>query len=291
MPVQVIPNTAGLLVGIRALLPALNEQEQKVGQYILDHPDDVVLLSMAELAERSGSSDATVFRFCKRVTGRGYQEFKIHLARELGASGSSTYSQVAPGDGILDVARKIVAADIKALEDTLAVLEPARLQQALEALLAAERVLIYGSGGAAIAAVEMEYKLIRVGVSAAAHTDAKMQLISASLLTGSDVAVGISHSGESHEVLRSMEVARQTGAVLIAITNHPASALGEMAGVLLLTAAQEGVSRGYPLGARVAQIAVIDVLYGCLAQRRGDETEHSLERIAQAVYGRKPAAS
>jgi RpiR family transcriptional regulator, carbohydrate utilization regulator len=284
MSASVVPATAGILVGIRAVLPSLNEQEQKVGQYVLNHPDEVVHLSMAELAELSRSSDATVFRFCKKVIGGGYQEFKIRLAQELGASHPSNYVPVSPEDSLLVAARKIVDADVKALEDTLSVLDPDRLQQAVDALLAARRVHVYGSGGAAISAMELEYKLIRVGIPAVAHIDAKMQLISASLLGTDDVAVGISHSGESPEVLRSMEVARQAGATLLAITNHPASALGQMAHLVLLTAAQEGVARAYPLGTRVAQIALIDILYGCLAQRRGDETEWSLERIAQAVY-------
>jgi RpiR family transcriptional regulator, carbohydrate utilization regulator len=279
-----IPVKSGLLVGIRSVLPSLNEQEQEVGRYVLDHPEEVVHLSMAELAERSGSSDATVFRFCKKVIGGGYQEFKIRLAKELGAANSSVYVPVAREDSLVAAAAKIVAADVKALQDTLSMLDLETLHRAMDALQAAQRVHIYGSGGAAVAAMEMEYKLIRVGVSAVAQTDAKMQLISASLLVDSDVAVGISHSGESVEVLRSMAVARQTGASLIAITNHPGSALGQLVDITLSTSAQEGSGRGYPLGARVAQIALIDVLYGCLAQRRGDETERSLERIAQAVY-------
>ena len=279
-----VPATAGILVNLRAMLPALNEQEQKVGHYVLDHAEEVVHLSMAELAERSGSSDATVFRFCKKVIGGGYQEFKIRLAQELGAANPSIYVPVDPEDSLVAAARKIVAADLRALEDTLSVLDPDKVQRAVDALLAAKRVHVYGSGGAAIAAMEMEYKLIRVGVPAVAHVDAKMQLISASLLAADDVAVGISHSGESPEVLRAMAVARQAGAILIAITNHPTSSLGQMVDVELLTAAQEGFGRSYPLGTRVAQIALIDILYGCLAQRRGDETERSLERIAQAVY-------
>jgi DNA-binding MurR/RpiR family transcriptional regulator len=285
MPGSLVPGAAGVLAATRFLLPSLNEQEQKAGQYVLEHPVEVVHMSMAELAERSGTSDATVFRFCKKVTGTGYQEFKIRLAQELGASSPAVYVPVGPEDSLMQAARKTAAADAKALEDTLSVLEERRLQQAVDALSRARHVHIYGSGGAAISAMEMEYKLIRVGIPAVGHTDAKMQLISASLLAGEDVAVGISHSGESPEVLRAMQVARHAGATLLAITNHPAAGLGQMADVVLLTAAQEGLGRSYPLGTRVAQIALIDILYGCLAQRRGDETERTLERIAEAVYG------
>ena len=97
----------------------------------------------------------------------------------------------------------------------------ANLERAADALLAARRVDIYGSGGGAIAALELQYKLMRVGVRAVPHTDAEMQIISATLLTSADLAVGISHSGESHDVLHALKTARQAGARTIAITNHP----------------------------------------------------------------------
>ncbi len=66
--------TAGtkLLLRVRALLPALNEQERKVGQYVVDHPAEVIHLAVAELAQRCAVSDATVVRFCKRVGTEGY---------------------------------------------------------------------------------------------------------------------------------------------------------------------------------------------------------------------------
>lgn len=68
-----------LLLTIRGLLPSLNEQEQKVGQYVLDHPYEVIHLPMVELAERCRVGDTTIFRFCRRVQTEGYQAFKIAL--------------------------------------------------------------------------------------------------------------------------------------------------------------------------------------------------------------------
>lgn len=275
--------TTSLLLTIRGLLPALNEQEQKVGQYVLDHADEVIHLAMSDLAVRCAVSDTTVFRFCRRVRTDGYQDFKIRLALELEPDHSTTYASITGGDSVAQAARKVITADVKALEDTLKVLDLAALERAADALLAARRVDIYGSGGGAIAALELQYKLMRVGVRAVPHTDGEMQVISATLLTPADLAVGISHSGESHDVLRALGVARQAGATTIAITNHPASPLAKLADVSLHTAAQEALAHGYPLGARVAQVALIDVLYAALALQRPAEVERSQVRIADAL--------
>jgi DNA-binding MurR/RpiR family transcriptional regulator len=282
-----MPSRTDLLLTIRALLPSLNEQEQKVGQYVLDHPSDVIHLSMSDLAKQCAASDATIFRFCKKVGAEGYQDFKIRLAQELVLARSATYAVVTAQDSLAEAVQKVITADIKALEDTWSVLDLAALERAVDALLGARRVDIYGSGGAAVTALELQYKLIRVGVRGVVHTDSEMQVISATLLTPADAAVGISHSGASSGIRHALEVARQAGAKIIALTNHPVSPIAELADISLCTAAQEALAHGYPLGARVAQVALIDVLYACMARRRGDETERNLARIAEALYRRR----
>jgi DNA-binding MurR/RpiR family transcriptional regulator len=284
MPQRIAPAGAGLLLHIRALLPSLNEQEQKVGQYVLDHPDEVVHLAMNELAGRCDTSDTTVFRFCRKVIGGGYQEFKIRLAQELGSSQSATYPAFTPQDTLAEAVHKVATGNIKAIEDTLSVLDLPALQQAVDALLAARRVHVYGSGGAAVTALEFQYKLTRLGLLAVAQTDAQMQMISASMLSPADAVVGISHSGTSPDTLQALNIARRVGATLIAITNHPASPIAEMADVSLCTAAQEAMGHGYPLGARVAQVALIDMLYTGMSLKYHDGTEPGLAGRMRVVH-------
>jgi len=148
-----VPSTTSLLLAIRGLLPALNEQEQKVGGYVLEHPDEVIHLPMSDLARRCTVSDTTVFRFCRKVQTDGYQDFKIRLALELTPGRLATYAMAHPGEGVIEAARKVITADIKALDDTLSVLDFVALERAADALLEARRVGIYGSGGGAIAAL------------------------------------------------------------------------------------------------------------------------------------------
>jgi DNA-binding MurR/RpiR family transcriptional regulator len=202
----------------------------------------------------------------------------------LAATHTLTYETVNSEDSAGEAVRKVIRSDIKALEDTLTILDLPALQRAAETLLAARRVDIYGSGGAAIAALELQYKLIRVGVRPVVHTDPEMQVISATLLTAADAAVGISHSGESRDVRQALSVAKASGAKTLAITNHPASPISELVDISLCTAAQEALAHGYPLGARVAQVALIDVLYSIMAMKRPDESTRNLTRIAEVLH-------
>jgi RpiR family transcriptional regulator, carbohydrate utilization regulator len=279
--------SSSLLLVVRGLLPALNGQEQKVGQYVLDHPDEVIHLAMSDLAERCSVSSTTVFRFCRKVQTNGYHDFKIRLALELTPGRLATYSMAFPGEGVIAAARKVITADIKALDDTLSILDFPALERAADALLGARQVDIYGSGGGAVAALELQHKLIRVGVCAVPHLDAEMQLISAALLSPVDLAVAISYSGESRELIHALQVSKGTGAQTIAITNHPASPLARLADISLCTAGQEAVVHGSPLGARIAQIGLIDILHTCMARKRQAEVEHNEARIAEALRSRQ----
>ncbi len=281
------PVSVNFLLKIRALLPALNEQQRKVGQYILSSPEDVVHLAIADLADRCHTSDTTIFRFCRKVGATGYQDFKIRLAQEMASVRTPTYAAVNAADTLVDVVHKAIAANVKALEDTLAVLDLPTVDRAAEVLLAARRVDIYGAGGGAIAALDLQYKLMRLGVRAVPHTDSEVQVVSATLLTAADAAVAISHSGESQDVLRALRVAAESGARTIALTNHPASPIALAAQISLHTAAQEALAHGYPLGARVAQVGLIDVLYACMALKRRPEVEQNHARIAAALQSRQ----
>ncbi len=277
----------GLLLHIRAVLPTLNEQEQKVGQYVLAHPEEVVHLSVSEMADRCGASDATVFRFSKRVGAGGYQDFKIRLAQELHLALSTPYPELVPDDTVASTVKKVFVADTKALDDTLSVLDVSTLERAADILLAARRVDIYGSGGGAIVALELQYKLTRLGVPAVSHTDSEMQTISATLLSSADAAVGISHSGEAPDVYHALEVAGEAGATTIGIVNHTASPVAKLVKVCLATSAQEMHAQGYPLGARVAQLGLIDALYAVMVLKRPADAERSLQRISDALNQRR----
>jgi RpiR family transcriptional regulator, carbohydrate utilization regulator len=281
------PHESSILLTIRGLLPSLNEQEQKVGQYVLDHPAEVVHLAIGDLAQLCTASDATIFRFCRKVGADGYGDFKIRLAQEMASARAATYDAVQTGDTLTDAVRKVISADMKALADTLQVLDLVALAYAAEVLFAAHRVDIYGSGGAAVAALELQYKLMRVGVRSMAHTDGEMQIMSATLLTAEDVAVAFSHSGKSVDVLSALRAAKERGARTIAITNHPASPIAQAAEISLCTAAQEALAHGYPLGARVAQLALIDALYTCMALGRPEVTEASQVRITEVLFKRQ----
>ena len=59
------------------------EAEKKIADYILEHKSEIIDMTVAELALASGTSDATVSRFCRRCGFNGFHHLKITLAKEV----------------------------------------------------------------------------------------------------------------------------------------------------------------------------------------------------------------
>jgi RpiR family carbohydrate utilization transcriptional regulator len=278
-----VPGDESVLLKIRGLLPSLTAGEKKIGNYVLRYPDEVVKLSITELAEACDVSDATIFRFCRKVGTEGYQDFKIALAKESVSPDSLVYADVIPEDSLITMAEKIVEANVKALRDTLKVLEVEALDRALNAILAANRVQIYAVGGSGVAARELQFKLMQLGVSANAFIDSQMQFISASLLTDSDVGIAVSHSGAKRLTVEALKIAKASGATTICITSHPASPVAEVADIKLYTSAWENLAHDDSPSVRNAQLALIDVIYEGIVMRAPKRARASLSKANEAI--------
>ena len=59
----------------------LTVSEKKVADYVLAHKTDVQFMSISELAYESGVAEATISRFCRRLKLKGYNAFKLAVAK------------------------------------------------------------------------------------------------------------------------------------------------------------------------------------------------------------------
>lgn len=276
-------NDRGVLLKIKQTLPSLPEQEYKVGDYVLRHPYEAVALSITGLADACGVSNTTVSRFCQRIGLDGYSQFRISLARESGSPENLIYVEVMPEDTLASVAQKIFAANIQALRDTQRLLNMDVLEQVVVALLHARRVDIYAAGGAAVAAQELHFKCIQLGLNASAFLDSQMQMMSAASLAVGDVGFGISHSGMQWQVVEALKKAKTGGSITVALTSYPGSPVARAADLVLCTASPGAAIIYAPPSVRNAQLAVVDVLYEAMLMNRQEPAREKMARVAQAI--------
>jgi DNA-binding MurR/RpiR family transcriptional regulator len=289
---EVTANAAdGVLPRVRSRLPEFTGALRRVADEVLTDPAGAARATIVELAERSGTSPATVTRFCRALGFEGYAAMRLGIASETGwAARQAGWSvdigrEIQPDDSLERVLQQIVAADSRALGDTSALLDLAAVARAADAIAAAARVDIYGISGSALVGAEMQLCLHRIGLAAWSWTDVHNGLASAALLRPGDVALGVSHSGQTRETIEMLAEAASSGATTIALTGFPRSPLAEVADIVLLHAMQATTFRPDALSGRHPQLVVLDLLYIAVAQRTHESSHAAFQATARAVAG------
>ncbi len=273
----------GMTLRLSAMRASLSAAAQRIIDYILAHREDVVHMSVTEVADAVGVSEGSVVRLCKQIDMKGFQDLKIALARELFEPVKFIHEAVGPEDDIAQVIDKVIRSDVRALIDTRKILDPEAMRRAVELILSAKRVEFYGIGSSGPIAVDVYYRMLRIGINCAVAIDSHIQAVSASLTDENVVVVTISHSGSTLETVEAMRLAKQAGARTICVTNYGKSPIQDYADVVLHTAATETLFRTEAMTSRIAQLSVVDTLYVCVALARFDKSLESITKTADAL--------
>jgi DNA-binding MurR/RpiR family transcriptional regulator len=274
---------------IRSMLPALSPAERKVGEYVLEHSEKVVRLTLAEIAKQAGVSDATAVRFCRSLGYDGWVGFKFALVQTLPHTPQLIHNGLSTDDDPGTLARKVLLGSKQALDDTLAILDIEAFEKAVNLIAGAKTIMIAGVGTSGPMAHEMYNRLFRLGLNCQVQTDSYLQVMQVSLLSPEDVLIVISQTGDSDDPRRTAAEAKLSGVPVICITGNILSQLTEFADVVLLSVSQESMPE--TISSRIAQYSLIHALYICLAMSTMEKTIENEETIWRALMRKPPYQS
>lgn len=271
---------------IRSSIDSMRNSEKKVAKCVLGNPEAVITSSITELAEKSGTSEPTVIRFCRKLGLGGYMELRLNLARDLPSS-QYIYENISDSDSLAGIVGKVLSAHREAISNTLNKLNLDDLDAAVRALQSARRIEFYGLGGSAIVARDAHHKFFRLGIPCVAYDDTHMQVMSASLLSSEDVVVVISHTGSTKDIIDSAKIARKTGAKIIGIIGNENSPLLKFCDIGLSVHSQEAALRLAPITSRLVQLAIVDVLFVAVAMKNFNGTKERLDRVKRSLVDKR----
>jgi DNA-binding MurR/RpiR family transcriptional regulator len=282
---------AGSLIKIKETIQDLSPSEKRVAQYILDNPADISHLSIGELADKSGSSEATVVRLCKILGYNGYKDFKISITKDIAYMSrddeDEQYTDVEPGDELKSIIQNISYNNKKSIDDTLQIISHKAIEDTVEAIAAAQRIEFYGVGASYIIAFDAVQKFSRINKIALSYPDPHLQIASAANLKKGDVAIAISYSGETKDTYDSICVAKESGAKTISITKFGQSSISDVCDINLFVSAPEISIRSGAMSSRIAQLNVIDVLFAGVASKSFEQIKKHLNKTRKAIREKK----
>lgn len=282
-----------VLLRVRQSLERLSASERRVADAVLADPELVRTSTIMRLADVSGASQSTVARFCQSLGYPGYREFRLDVIAALSRDQAQRVSfdiaegEIGPDDSIADTVAKLAFQEVQAIQNTAQMLDTDAVAQAVAAIRSARRIELYGAGASSLTAQDLFQKLSRIGKPAAVSVDIHLALAQAALLDDASVAVGVSFRGETRETLDFLTVARRTGALTVGITNAAQSSLDDVCDVVLRTSVRESRFRSGAMASRIAQLALIDMLFVLVLRQDFPEMTESLRRTYDAVQSRR----
>lgn len=287
---------APMTMRVQGLLGDMRPAVRRVAELVLASPAQVSEMTITELADQAQVSASTVVRFCRYLGLASYSALKVGLAAEVGgrAEAEARFEgdwDIRSTDPLDEAVEKAVEADFLSVQGTVRSVDISLLAQLGVEIAEARRIDVFGIGASALVARDLQQKLTRIGLMAFAWTDAHEAASAATLLDSMAVAVGISHSGATRDVVAALHMARDGGAKTVAITGAPRSALAYEADNLVVTAAFETTFRSAAMGSRLAQLVVVDGIFTAVAHATYESAIRALASSRKAVEHLKVAPS
>lgn len=278
------------LLRLRESQASMSATERAVSNYLLEHKEEAMELSIHRLAEKTFASPSTVIRMCHRIGFAGYKELRQAIAYEAAVrrySHDQEPEEITRSDSLDDIVNKVTYKNIMSLEDTRNLIDTDTLHTCVDLLREARTVLLFGMGASLCAAHDMQLKLIRLNKPCMVNDDWHVQMLQAKNATKEDLGIAISYSGETVEVIECMKALRENGTPIIAITRRMDSPVTELSDYCLYTSGSEATFRSGAMASRISQLNIIDILFIAYANT---EYEYCLDQLSKTHFP-KPATA
>lgn len=275
-------NNAGIILQIRAMYNQLTRAERKVADYVLQNQEQVLYMSITDLADACKVGDTSVYRFCRAMKLQGYQEFKMQLSLALAAEQEK--ERAGKRNNAEDnLAEQIMMSQISAIKSSYALLDRNVLEKVISMIEEARRVFFFGIGDSLLTAEEARNKFLRITGKVSCITDPHMQSMAASTSTQEDLIVIISYSGATKDNIYVAKEAKKAGAKVACITHFKKSPLTAYSDAVLLCGAKESPLEGGSLASKIGQLFMIDVLYQEYYKKNYSECNDNHQKTTKAV--------
>ncbi|EEA86162.1 MurR/RpiR family transcriptional regulator [Peptacetobacter hiranonis] len=254
-------------------------------EYIKENIEDVFYKSISQIAKESGIGEATITRFSKKMGYSGLQDFKVTLAREIsGLKNRKIINRSIENDeGVMESARKLFNSNIRILENTFNIIDGNDIEKATDMIINAKKVFFIGIGYSGMTAEDSNYKFSRIGFNCMSLDSSHNMIMMASLMDEDDVIVAISHSGETDEIIKTVNIAKANGASVISVTEDKSSRLRDISDVNLGYFSGESILETGSISSKLAQFFIIDLVYTQVVKEKSAEVVERKIKTTDAI--------
>lgn len=265
----------------------LSDTEKKVADYFLEIGNNAVAKTIANISDDISVSQATIFKFVKKLGFNGFQDFKISIAKNANSSVIDPsiigYTDINEGDTSYQIASKVINANIASINNFMQSITEEKLDNILSMIYISETIHFFGVGGSSVIAFDSYQKFLRTKYNCDYIFDYHLQLMYTTKLTDKDLVFLFSHSGQSIETLNLAREIAQTPASLVVLTGNSTSELINLANESIIAYSEESKFRTESLSARILYLSLMDIIYVNVMYHDNVDNYKSMDNIRSAL--------
>lgn len=275
------------LIKIKESMDLFSKKEKKIAKYILENPLEVSRMTVDELAKNSKVSTATIVRFCYTLGHKGYKEFSRYfyhsVVDSLETKSVNIVNLPVEKTDFAQTIQKVSNLNIEAIQNSVNVLDYVALEKTVDLILAASKVYIYAIGGSAVVAADFVFKLQRIGIDCQYFDAPHSQIFSAGILKDNDIALFISYSGETKDLLKTARIVKKTPAKSIAISRFGDNSLSRLVDVNIHHSSVGQEHQKPSTQSRIAQLNITDIIFTFLTAARKEDLNKFFELTDETI--------
>ncbi|TCW00944.1 RpiR family transcriptional regulator [Longibaculum muris] len=254
-----------------------SESEKEIARYILNHGDDVLSMSVKELAKNTYTSPATIVRLCKKIGLEGYNDFKIKYSAELQydlhhSNRIDVNFPFEKKDTHPMICHKLASLSEEVIADTIKLIDFDQLEKIVDLLYQSHDIDIYGSGNSLLAAMSFQHKMMRIARNVNLKALHGEQVFLSYNSDEKRIAVIISYSGETHDLIQIAQILKEKKTPIIVLTSIGDNHLSHYADYILNIGSREKIfTKIAPFASQVSMEYLLNVIFSCIFQKDYDQ--------------------
>ena len=271
----------GLLIKIHNYELYASPAEKNFIRQLNAEPEKFTQKNLRQIAEMTYASPATIIRLCRKLDYKGFRDFQRALVYETALSRKSmklSMQDVLSVKSTEEIIKRVTWKNAEALEMSQKLVNAADIDRCVEMIGKARNITLYGVGSSLLVARDLYLKLVRIGLLCNIADDLHTQLLYAKTMQETDLAIIISYSGLTEEMITCARTAKENGAQTIVITRSSGSKLAKYADVVLAVATTELIIRSGAMSSRISQLNMVDVLFTTYVNRHYSELSGKFEK-------------
>lgn len=235
--------------------------ERIIAKYILENYNEVLNCSAQSLGEKTGTSAAAIIRFSKKIGFNGFSELKMNLAQSQKISDETLDIIINADDDLSTMVEKCCQLNTNTVLTTYQLIDLELLDRAIQLLVNAQTVYLFGVGGSDVIASDISQKFIRIGKKVIYNSDLHVQLTFLESINEYDVALFISYSGATSGLVDVAKAIKKRNVPIISITQITQNPISKISDVVLTVPSEEKELRMGAVSSRISSFVMTDLLY------------------------------